>query len=90
MCIRDSIYVEEIEKYGSEQLIALVAHGDIDYAVCDESIAPVSYTHLNMVYGGAGSGKMVMTSSSSPGVSLKPVSYTHLDVYKRQALHHYG
>ena len=30
---------EEIEKYGSEQLIALVAHGDIDYAVCDESIA---------------------------------------------------
>ena len=26
---------------------------------------------INMVYGGAGSGKMVMTSSSSPGVSLK-------------------
>ena len=37
--IGDTIYVEEIEKYGSEQLIALVAHGDIDYAVCDESIA---------------------------------------------------
>ena len=32
-------YGEEIEKYGPEQLIALVAHGDIDYAVCDESIA---------------------------------------------------
>ena len=31
--------LDEIEKYGSEQLIALVAHGDIDYAVCDESIA---------------------------------------------------
>ena len=30
--IGDTIYVEEI-------LIALVAHGDIDYAVCDESIA---------------------------------------------------
>jgi 2-oxoglutarate ferredoxin oxidoreductase subunit alpha len=32
---------------------------------------------INMVYGGAGSGKMVMTSSSSPGVSLKQegVSY---------------
>ena len=29
---------------------------------------------INMVYGGAGSGKMVMTSSSSPGA----VSYTHL------------
>ena len=26
---------------------------------------------INMVYGGAGTGKMVMTSSSSPGVSLK-------------------
>ena len=26
---------------------------------------------INMVYGGAGSGKKVMTSSSSPGVSLK-------------------
>lgn len=37
--IGDTIYVSEIEKYGSEQLIALVAHGDIDYAVCDETIA---------------------------------------------------
>lgn len=37
--IGDTIYVREIEKYGSEQLIALVAHGDIEYAVCDESIA---------------------------------------------------
>lgn len=37
--IGDTIYVREIEKYGSEQLIALVAHGDIDYAVCDASIA---------------------------------------------------
>lgn len=37
--IGDTIYVKEIEKYGSEQLISLVAHGDIDYAVCDESIA---------------------------------------------------
>ena len=30
---------KEIDKYGSEQLISMVAHGDIDYAVCDESIA---------------------------------------------------
>lgn len=37
--IADTIYIKEVEKYGSEQLIALVAHGDIDYAVCDESIA---------------------------------------------------
>ena len=33
------IYIKEIDKYGSEQLISMVAHGDIDYAVCDESIA---------------------------------------------------
>lgn len=37
--IGDTIYVEEIDKYGSEQLIYMVAHGIIDYAVCDESIA---------------------------------------------------
>lgn len=37
--IGDTIFVNEIEKYGAEQLIAMVAHGDIDYAVCDESIA---------------------------------------------------
>ena len=37
--IADTIYIEELEKYGEEQLIALVAHGDINYAVCDEQIA---------------------------------------------------
>ena len=37
--IGDTIYINEIEKYGAEQLIAMVAHGDIDYAVCDESVA---------------------------------------------------
>lgn len=37
--IGDTIYIREIERYGAEQLIALVAHGDIDYAVCDESMA---------------------------------------------------
>lgn len=40
--IGDTIYVKEVEKYGSEQLLAMVAHGDIDYAVCDESIARAS------------------------------------------------
>ena len=35
--IGDTIYTNEVEKYGSEQLIAMVAHGDIDYVVCDES-----------------------------------------------------
>ena len=31
-----------MEKYGSEQLMALVAHGNISYAVCDQSIALAS------------------------------------------------
>ncbi len=34
--IGDTIYINEIEKYGTEQLIAMVAHGDIDYAVCEK------------------------------------------------------
>ena len=37
--IGDTIYIHEITKYDSEQLIYMVAHGDIDYAVCDENIA---------------------------------------------------
>jgi membrane-bound lytic murein transglycosylase MltF len=37
--IGDTIFVREVKKYGSEQLIYMVAHGDIDYAVCDENIA---------------------------------------------------
>ena len=59
--IGDTIYIEEIDKYGIEQLLALVAHGDIDYAVCDEGIAiasmkdfpqldidtPISFTQFN-------------------------------------------
>ena len=40
--IGDTIYIKEVEKYGQEQLLAMVAHGDIDYAVCDESIAKAS------------------------------------------------
>lgn len=37
--IADTIYIKEVEKYGPEQLIALVAHGDIDYAIADEHLA---------------------------------------------------
>ena len=37
--IADTIYIEEVDKYGEEQLITLVAYGDIDYTVCDEQIA---------------------------------------------------
>lgn len=40
--IGDTIFINEVDKYGQEQLLAMVAHGDIDYAVCDESIAKAS------------------------------------------------
>ncbi|MCI5581524.1 MAG: transporter substrate-binding domain-containing protein [Phocaeicola plebeius] len=35
----DTIYIEEVELYGPEQLLAMVAGKDIDYAVCDEEVA---------------------------------------------------
>lgn len=44
--IGDTIYIKEIEKYGQEQLLAMVAAGDIDYAVCDESIARAAANDL--------------------------------------------
>lgn len=47
--IGDTIYVKEVEKYGPEQLIAMVAHGDIDYAVCDESIARAQVDSLPQI-----------------------------------------
>lgn len=47
--IGDTIYIQEIEKYGDEQLIAMVAHGDIDYAVCDESIAEAAADSLPQI-----------------------------------------
>lgn len=47
--IADTIYIREIEKYGPEQLISLVAHGDIDYAVCDESIARAATDSLPQI-----------------------------------------
>lgn len=37
--IAETIHINEVERYGSEQLMAMVAHGDIDYAVADETIA---------------------------------------------------
>ncbi len=40
--IADTIYTEEIENYGPEQLLAMVSGSDIDYAVCDEAIAKKS------------------------------------------------
>ncbi|CDD33946.1 putative uncharacterized protein [Bacteroides sp. CAG:714] len=40
--IADTIYVREIDKYGPEQLLAMVSEGEIDYAVCDENLAKAS------------------------------------------------
>ena len=40
--IGDSIYIASMDKYGAEQLIALVSHADIDYAVCDRRIAQMA------------------------------------------------
>ena len=37
--IGDAIYIKEVERYGQEQLLAMVAGKDIDYAICDENIA---------------------------------------------------
>ena len=37
--IGDTIYVVEDELYSTEQLMIMVAKGDIDYAVCDQQIA---------------------------------------------------
>ncbi|MBQ8673647.1 MAG: transporter substrate-binding domain-containing protein [Bacteroides sp.] len=47
--IGDTIYIKEVEKYGSEQLIAMVAHGDIDYAVCSEAIAHAAADSLPQI-----------------------------------------
>ena len=40
--IGDTIYVIEESRYSSEQIIIMVASGDIDYAVCDLQIATVA------------------------------------------------
>ncbi|MDL2304956.1 transporter substrate-binding domain-containing protein [Bacteroides sp. OttesenSCG-928-D19] len=40
--IGDTIYIVEEKRYASEQLIIMVAGGDIDYAVCDLQIASIA------------------------------------------------
>jgi membrane-bound lytic murein transglycosylase F len=40
--IGDSIHIIEIDDYEAEQLIGLVASGEIDYTVCDENLARVN------------------------------------------------
>lgn len=48
--IGDTIIAYEIPRYNTEQLIALVAHGDICYAICEEDIVKKNmnkYTNLD-------------------------------------------
>jgi len=44
--IGDTIYIKEIERYGQEQLLAMVSSKDIDYAICDENIALATVNNL--------------------------------------------
>ena len=44
--IGDTIFIKEVERYGQEQLIAMVAGKDIDYAICDENIALATIHNL--------------------------------------------
>lgn len=47
--IGDTIYINEVKRYGSEQLMYMVEHADIDYAVCDENIAKQYAPHLKNI-----------------------------------------
>ncbi|NPA35273.1 MAG: transporter substrate-binding domain-containing protein [Chlorobi bacterium] len=47
--IGDSINVIEIPDYEVEQLIGLVAAGEIDYTVCDENLARVNKNYYNNI-----------------------------------------
>lgn len=44
--IADTIFIVEDPLYSSEQLMIMVAKGDIEYAVCDQHIAQLSQTQL--------------------------------------------
>ncbi len=43
--IGDTIYIMEMDNYAVEEIIELVASGDIDYTVCDENVAKVNATY---------------------------------------------
>lgn len=46
--IGDTIQIDEIEE-GVEQLIEMVANGEIDYTVCDENVAMVNQTYYDNI-----------------------------------------
>ena len=43
--IGDTIFITEMENYSVEEIISLVASGDIDYTICDEHVAKVNATY---------------------------------------------
>ena len=47
--IGDTIFVVEENRYSSEQIIIMVARGDIDYAVCDLQIATVAASQFSEI-----------------------------------------
>ncbi len=47
--IGDTIYIYEDGTHSSEQLIAMVASGDIDYTVCERRIAELAADSLNQI-----------------------------------------
>jgi len=57
-------YLMEVRPYTTTGMVVLQAESEI--------------AAINMVYGGAGCGKKVMTSSSSPGISLKQEGITYI------------
>jgi 2-oxoglutarate ferredoxin oxidoreductase subunit alpha len=57
-------YLMEANPYKTTGMVVLQAESEV--------------AAINMVYGGAGCGKKVMTSSSSPGISLKQEGLTYL------------
>ena len=36
--IGDTIFIEEMKKYNSEQRMAMIAHGEYCYAICEEKV----------------------------------------------------
>lgn len=57
-------YLMEVKPYETTGMVVLQAESEV--------------AAINMVYGGAGCGKKVMTSSSSPGISLKQEGITYI------------
>lgn len=47
--IGDTVFIHEEAQYGPEQLISRVAHGEIDYVVCDEAIALIAADSLPQI-----------------------------------------